>query len=177
MDAVLFDWRGTLAVHLERSWVAAALAVAGRDVGDTSAVLDGLRPFLTQLDVAGMDADPRVHARIYRQVLADAGLGPDLVEALYAVESDPMANPFAVDTEPTLRALRDAGVRVAVVSDIHVDIRPAFAVAGLDSLVDTFTLSYENPVLRAGCAEARSGDVHSARGGAGGFGRAHPDGG
>lgn len=34
-------------------------------------------------------------------------------------------------------------MRVAVVSDIHVDLRPVFADAGLDGLVDVFTLSFE----------------------------------
>jgi FMN phosphatase YigB (HAD superfamily) len=36
----------------------------------------------------------------------------------------------------------------AVVSDIHVDIRPAFAAAGLDALIDVFTLSFEQGVQK-----------------------------
>ena len=38
--------------------------------------------------------------------------------------------PYA-DTEPTLRTLHDAGIRVAVVSNIGFDIRPMFAAWGL----------------------------------------------
>ena len=71
------------------------------------------------------------------------GLDADLVEALYAAESDPLLNRFAEDAPSTLRALAGAGLRVAVVSDIHVDIRSAFAEAGLAGVVDAFTLSFE----------------------------------
>lgn len=35
-------------------------------------------------------------------------------------------------------------MRVGVLSDVHVDIRPAFAAAGLGGLVDVFTLSFEH---------------------------------
>lgn len=64
-------------------------------------------------------------------VLRDAGLVPELAEALYAVESDLRHNPFAEDAAPVLRALHDAGARLAVLSDIPVDVRPAFDAAGL----------------------------------------------
>jgi FMN phosphatase YigB (HAD superfamily) len=66
-----------------------------------------------------------------------------LVTALYEVESDPAVNVFADDAAEILHGLSDAGVRIGVVSDIHVDIRPAFAAAGLADLVDVFTLSFE----------------------------------
>lgn len=49
-----------------------------------------------------------------------------------------------MDVAPTLAALRERGVRVGVLSDVHVDIRPAFAAAGLGGLVDVFTLSFEH---------------------------------
>jgi HAD superfamily hydrolase (TIGR01509 family) len=50
--------------------------------------------------------------------------------------------PYA-DTEPTLRTLHDAGVKVAVVSNIGFDIRPHFATWGFEALVDAYALSYE----------------------------------
>ncbi len=56
MDAVLFDWRGAL--------------------------LDTLRPVTAELDAPGMDADPRLHARVYREVLSEAGVDANLVGAL-----------------------------------------------------------------------------------------------
>jgi FMN phosphatase YigB (HAD superfamily) len=39
-------------------------------------------------------------------------------------------------------------VRLAVVSDTHVDIRPAFAAAGLDAVIDVFTLSVEHGIQK-----------------------------
>jgi FMN phosphatase YigB (HAD superfamily) len=36
------------------------------------------------------------------------------------------------------------GIRIGVLSDIHVDLRPAFRAAGLAGLVDAFTLSFEH---------------------------------
>lgn len=54
MDAVLFDWRGALA----------------------------LRPVTAEHEAPGMDADPRLHARVSRPVLTNAGLNAELVEAL-----------------------------------------------------------------------------------------------
>jgi len=50
--------------------------------------------------------------------------------------------PYA-DTEPTLRTLHDAGIKVGVVSNIGFDIRPHFAAWSLGGLIDAFVLSYE----------------------------------
>ena len=50
--------------------------------------------------------------------------------------------PYA-DTAGTLRALRDAQVPVAVVSNVGFDIRPLFAAWGLADLVEAYSLSYE----------------------------------
>ena len=66
-----------------------------------------------------------------------------LAGALHAVESDPLLNPFATDVPEVLTALKAGGRRLAVVSDVHVDIRHAFAAAGLDGVVDVCTLSFE----------------------------------
>ena len=56
-------------------------------------------------------------------------------------------DPSRVEPVPGARAaldrLRAAGLRLAVVSDIHVDVRPAFAAASLAGVVDVFTLSFE----------------------------------
>jgi FMN phosphatase YigB (HAD superfamily) len=45
---------------------------------------------------------------------------------------------------------RTPGVRIAVLSDIHVDIRSAFERAGLLSLIDLFVLSFEHGVQSRG---------------------------
>lgn len=148
---VLLDWRGTLVVSpTVENWVSEALRRLGRraepaTVGEIAA---GLELAGDALDAPGMDADAALHRRTYLRVLADLGLDPELVRALYEVESDPACNLFADDAAPTLRALRGAGLRIGVVSDIHVDIRPSFAAAGLEQLVDVFTLSFEQGVQK-----------------------------
>src|SRR4051794_6029332 len=54
----------------------------------------------------------------------------------------------ADDAAATLRELCAGGLRLAVVSDSHVDIRPAFAAAGLDGVIDVFTLSVEHGIQK-----------------------------
>jgi HAD superfamily hydrolase (TIGR01509 family) len=152
--AVLLDWRGTLATTLtERQWVQQALLAVGREPAPD--VVDGVVSAIAaangaedRLDAPGVDCDAALHRRTYLGVLGDAGLDAELAEALYAVESDPGHNPFALDVPETLHALRARQVRVAVVSDVHVDLRPAFAAAGLGGLVDVFTLSFEQGVQK-----------------------------
>lgn len=149
MDAVVFDWRGTLVTTLdEEGWVRAALRELGRDdppaeVWRRIAAAAG-EP--DRLDAPGVDSDAAAHRAAYYGVFADAGLDQDLADALYRVESDPAHNPFAVDAVPVLRRLADGGRRLAVVSDIHFDLRPAFAAAGLP--VDVFVLSFEHGVQK-----------------------------
>lgn len=147
--AVIFDWRGTLVSSLsERRWVQEALLLLGREA-HTGTVEDVLAAVVAadgpqhRLDAPGMDTDAALHRRTFFAVLADAGLDEQLVEALYAVESDAGHNPFAEDAVATLTALHDAGLRLAVLSDIHFDLRPAFDAAGLAGVVDVFVLSFE----------------------------------
>jgi len=72
----------------------------------------------------------------------------ELAGALYAVESDAGYNSFAADAAATVRVLAGRGLRVAVCSDIHFDVRPAFAAAGMAGLVEVFTLSFEQGVQK-----------------------------
>jgi HAD superfamily hydrolase (TIGR01509 family) len=149
MVGVLFDWRGTLVTTLSPAeWVREALRRLGRD--DSPAVVAGVVDAIVQaagdpdrLDAPGVDCDREVHRAAYFGVFADADLDAELARALYAVESDPAGNPFAVDVVPVLRAISAHGIRVGVVSDIHFDLRPVFARAGLGGLVDAFVLSFE----------------------------------
>ncbi|MDP9459751.1 MAG: hypothetical protein M3Q22_05665 [Actinomycetota bacterium] len=143
---VLFDWRGTLVVApTVEEWATEALRRLGRSAG--AEAVDKIAPLLAQvaddLDAPGLDADATLHLSTYQRVLAGLGFEPEIVMALYEVESDPACNPFAGDAPATLMALAGAGLRIGVVSDIHVDIRPAFASAGLDDVVDVFTLSFD----------------------------------
>jgi HAD superfamily hydrolase (TIGR01549 family) len=146
--AVLFDWRGTLVTTLdEEAWATEALRRLGRD-DDPGLLADGLAKIADRLDAPAVDTDAARHRRTYVEALSDLGLDQDLVETLYAVESDLTLNVFADDAESTMRELCAAGLRLAVVSDIHVDIRPAFAAAGLGGVVDVFTLSVEHGIQK-----------------------------
>lgn len=152
--AVIFDWRGTLVTTLSWSnWARHALRAAGREGSDEEvrAVVGALRsvPAINdRLDGPGIDAHTGLHRDTYFGIFADAGLDEELAQSLYAVESDPAYNRFAQDTDATLRELHQRGILIAVASDIHFDIRPAFEAAHLSGLVDVFTLSFEQGVQK-----------------------------
>jgi HAD superfamily hydrolase (TIGR01509 family) len=148
---VFFDWRGTLVVAPTfEGWAGEALRRLGRPAGEEAVgeVAFQLAQVADELDGPGVDTDAALHRRTYLRVLAGLGLDAHLVTALYEVECDPAWNVFADDAVDTLKALEGAGLRIAVVSDIHVDIRPAFAGAGLLDAVDVFTLSFEQGVQK-----------------------------
>jgi len=152
--AVIFDWRGTLATTLTgHEWVGEALRSLGRpaqptDVWSVVEAISAADGPENRLDGAGVDSDADLHRRTFLSVFADAGLDDDLAQALYAIESDVRYSPFADDVADTLIELHRRGIRLAVVSDIHVDLRPAFDAAGLAGLIDVFTLSYEHGIQK-----------------------------
>ncbi|GGS23881.1 MULTISPECIES: HAD family hydrolase [Actinokineospora] len=143
MEGVIFDWRGTLVTTLDGvAWVREALCLIGRDAS-AEEIWQRVSVFEDLLDAPGVDTSRAIHHAAYYRVFSQAGLDKELADALYAVESDPAHNPFAVDAADTLRAVSAAGCRVAVLSDIHFDLRPVFAKAGLADVVDVYALSYE----------------------------------
>lgn len=147
--AVLFDWRGTL-VHDPpiEWWVSTALDRA-----------DGVEEICERLEHASRDPDvvdaacrcdcSAVEHRAWFALLCErAGIDRSLEEALDALDFDASSHVFYPDVAPVLAALHDADVRVAVVSDIHFDLRPEFAAAGLADFVHAFVLSYEHGVQK-----------------------------
>jgi FMN phosphatase YigB (HAD superfamily) len=150
---VLLDWRGTLVVApTYPSWVRSALELLGREASP-----DAVDQVLTRLraaqhgavDSSAIDTDPALHRKAYADWFGRAGLDRQLADTLYELESDPLREPFAEDVGPTLCALSGAGVAVGILSDIHVDIRPAFAAhidpdgASWADYVDLWLLSFE----------------------------------
>lgn len=103
---------------------------------------------MERLWAEGVDASVTVHRDAYFQVFADAGLDLDLAEVLYELESDAGLNPFADDVAATLATIKGAGLRIAILSDIHFDIRPAFVDAGSYDFIDTFALSFERGLMK-----------------------------
>jgi HAD superfamily hydrolase (TIGR01509 family) len=177
IDAVLFDFHGTLAqVEDAVAWVVAAAAECGvaLDPGRATALADrfvtagragGPLPRRVPPHLADVWADRdltgHAHRAAYTGLAATVAAGIDgLADALYDRVLRPEGwSPYA-DTGPALRALRAAGVPVAVVSNIGFDIRPFFKAWDLLDLVDAFVLSYEvgrckpDPAIFLGaCAE------------------------
>jgi HAD superfamily hydrolase (TIGR01509 family) len=160
VDAVLFDFHGTLAqVEDPVTWVTAAAAACGAELdrGRATALADQLvtagraggpvpqrvPPHLAEV-YAERDMSERNHRATYTGLAATV---PTDIEGLADALYDRLLGPDGwlpyPDTEPTLRALHGAGLGVGVVSNIGFDIRPHFAAWGLNGLVDTFVLSYE----------------------------------
>ncbi len=134
-----------------------ALGRLGRDASPEAieGVLGRLRGADTsRVDSPQIDTDVVEHRAAYMEWFASAGVDDELAESLYAVESEPGLNPFAVDVGDLLLALTSSGVLVGVVSDIHVDLRPAFAQHSADDgrtwadMVDVWALSYELGVAK-----------------------------
>ena len=160
VEAVLFDFHGTLAqVEDPVAWVIAAAVACGveLDRGKATVLADRLvtagragGPLPNRVPVhlaevwAERDLYPHAHRAAYVGLAATVhtdieGLADALYERLLNAEG---WLPYA-DTAETLKALRAAGVPVAVVSNIGFDIRPHFDAWGLTDLVDAFVLSYE----------------------------------
>lgn len=149
---VLFDFSGTL-FRLEpgREWLAddprrddlfALLTASTRSA-------DHLPPELAA-DWARRDLDPETHRSVYLAALttSDMRVEPAVAEVLYERMTDPASWRPYPDTVETLRGLRTAGVRVAVVSNIAWDIRAVFRRHGAEDLVDEFVLSYVEGVMK-----------------------------
>jgi HAD superfamily hydrolase (TIGR01549 family) len=151
-DAVLFDFRGTLFnVEDDPTWVRNAALSIGRELTDDEVTetvrrLDATLAARPDLSAAleRCDTSLEVHRRALLAWFAATGLDDELAHAIWARDSDdPAANFPYPDTEPVMRALHDHGKGVAVVSDIHYDIRDHFVRHGLDQFVDAYVLSYE----------------------------------
>ncbi|MEJ3750410.1 HAD-IA family hydrolase [Actinomycetes bacterium KLBMP 9797] len=160
VEAVLFDFHGTLAqVEDAISWVTEAAAACGvaLDRGRATVLADRLvtagrpggpvphriPPHLAEV-FADRDLYEHAHRAAYLGLAATVNAGVDgFEEALYERLLSPDGWVLYADTAATLTALRDAGIPVAVVSNIGFDIRPLFATWKLVDLVDEFVLSYE----------------------------------
>jgi HAD superfamily hydrolase (TIGR01509 family) len=160
VDAVLFDFHGTLAqVEDEVEWVVSAAEACGvrLDRGRATGLADRLvsagraggplparvPPQLIEV-FAERDFSERAHRAAYTGLAATVQSDIEgLAEALYErVLSAAGWQPYP-DTVPTLRALRRAGIPVAVVSNIGFDIRPMLRGWGVAELVGECVLSYE----------------------------------
>lgn len=147
--AVIFDWRGTLVSELTPcGWAGEALRRAGREYDD-AAIAELLQAIQTpalrsRLQSPQGNTSLERHRQTYYSVFADAGLDIEVADELWAVDSDPTYNKFAVDAAASIAILRERGCKIGVLSNIHFDIRPLFDQAQLLDSIDTFVLSNEH---------------------------------
>jgi putative hydrolase of the HAD superfamily len=156
--AVLFDAGDTL-IRLSGSGetllhrAAATLDAAPLDRGAVTAVW---RRVLSRSSTAeelakGRDLSNTRHREVWTALYADAGcetLAPGLSEELYALTVSAGSWEAFPDTLPTLRALRDRGLPVGIVSDTGFDLRPAMDRLGLSPFVDTVVMSFEYGICK-----------------------------
>lgn len=91
----------------------------------------------------GRDLSPEAHREVWTSLLRAADVvAPGLAERLYERVLDPEQWLPYPDTASTLRALKDRGMKVGIVSDVPKELRPSFERHGLAGFVDAFVLSY-----------------------------------
>jgi FMN phosphatase YigB (HAD superfamily) len=157
---VIFDFHATLVEGGDGArWIDAALrrlAESGIAPPDLSAEQTAaLRDQLDHIWQRAHTIDPRSerdldHERhrdvFHRTIALCPGIKPDLIAALYAVLPDQWV--LFDDTLPVLRELRSRGTRIAVLSNIGLDIRPFLDRAGVTGLLDGVVLSFEVGVVK-----------------------------
>jgi putative hydrolase of the HAD superfamily len=164
--AVLFDFSGTLfRIEPAESWLGAVLDTAGvalpeeelvrtaRALESAGALPGGAAPVRVPEEMAGLwrvrDRSAELHRAAYTGLSRQVALpDPALHDALYDRHMTPAAWAPYPDAAAVLRALRERGVRVGVVSNIGWDLRPVFRAHGLDAFVDTYALSFEHGVQK-----------------------------
>ena len=160
VQAVLFDFHGTLAqVEDEVQWVIRAAETCGVALGR-----QGAADLAARLVIAGRAGGPlpeHVPSEL-AELFAARDLSEEAHRAAYTglaalVETEIKGLPDALyermllhehwyayaDTVPTLRALRAAGIPVALVSNIGFEIRPLLHALGIAPLLDATVLSYQ----------------------------------
>ncbi|KUM79157.1 HAD family hydrolase [Streptomyces curacoi] len=151
--ALLFDFSNTIfqMIGLE-SWLRRVGAAAGRlavldEPGAVAEISGQLRaasllPSVVALQ-EGRDLSAEQHRRAMRGWWERVDFLRGAEEAAYRELTAPDAWVPYPDTEPVLRALRERGLRIGVVSDFAWDLRGHLAHHGLEDLIDTCVLSYE----------------------------------
>ncbi|MEV3936131.1 HAD family hydrolase [Glycomyces sp. NPDC049804] len=160
VDAVLFDFQGTLAQvePLTRSVMLAAEACGRKlDPMAVTALADAIgaqgwvgagtearvRPHFADA-WADRDLDEDAHREAYTALAEQAhGVFEGLSEALYDRLASPEGWVAYADTVATLVALKAQGYPIALVSNIGFDPRGILRRLGIDRFIDEWILSYE----------------------------------
>jgi putative hydrolase of the HAD superfamily len=155
IDAVLFDFRGTLFDDEdEPAWIRSSAASVGRALSDAeiAGVLERMKVAGDDPEIAAgldrCDTSLEVHREVNLAWLRAAGLDDELAFAIWARDGHPDATFAFPDAAPVMQAVRESGKEIAVVSDIHFDIRDHFHRHDLDRFVDTYVLSFEHGIQK-----------------------------
>jgi HAD superfamily hydrolase (TIGR01509 family) len=149
IHAVLFDWGDTLFESPHAPTVisdAARAAGVALDAREAGRVWDELwnAGKTAEEHAKGRDLSREAHRRVWTELFSRANdRVPGIDRVLYERVMDPAGWVPYPDTEPTLRALRERGVPVGIVSNTAHDLRPFFAAKDLDRYIDAYALSYE----------------------------------
>jgi HAD superfamily hydrolase (TIGR01509 family) len=163
VQAVLFDFSGTLfRLEEDESWFD-GMEVDEREVdGHVQAELMRrlTAPVGRSVDMtdeqyhawANRDLAPHLHREAYLHVLRESGLADHHAEALYDRVIDMSSWAPYPDTAEVLKGLHLQGIKIAVVSNIAFDVRPAFVAIGATDYVDEFVLSFEVGAIKPDAA-------------------------
>ncbi|MGW2749234.1 HAD-IA family hydrolase [Streptomyces sp. NPDC001450] len=153
VQAVLFDFSNTLfqMISLE-TWLRRVGRASGRlallaEPGAEAEISRQLRTAFRLPSVValqqGRDLSPERHRQAMRGWWRHVDFLRGVEDAAYRELTAPDAWTPYPDTGPTLRALRSRGLRVAIVSDFAWDLRTHLVHQGMDTLVDSCVISYE----------------------------------
>jgi len=161
IQAVLFDFSGTL-FRLEQDdrWLANLTESNGEPLSSQTrtellrqmAVPSGDNVALNEehrLAWETRDLDPQQHQKVYLELIRQSGVAnPEHAAALYSRIPDPSQWTPYPDAEAALKLVKAQGLKIAVISNIPFDLRPAFKAIGLDKYIDEFVLSFEVGVIK-----------------------------
>lgn len=155
IHGVLFDFSGTLfRFEPGPSWPSVTTDEAARERLTTVLTAPTLSGEHLPPDIVDAwerrDLDPDVHSTVYLAMIQSSGveLTAEETDLVYTSLTEPEAWRPYPDTVAVLRELREAGVPVAVVSNIAWDIRPILARYGVEDLVDEVVMSYVEGVVK-----------------------------
>lgn len=159
ISTVLFDFHHTLVHGGDPSgWLSAGWAAAGRadtpagglgagTAAEVAAFLDRIWEHAKEVDPdSSRDERPAQHRAVFLATVAQCpGVDSHLAGSLYDVM--PLRWQAYADTLPVLRALRDRGVRTAIVSNVGFDLRPVMERTGItvDAVVQSFLVGSVKP--------------------------------
>ena len=93
-------------------------------------------------DEARVDTSLEANREIVTRWLVDVGVASDLAEVMWALDCEPAAWPIDPDVPEVVRGIRERGVKSALVSDFHVDLRPHLRANGVE--LDAYVISFEH---------------------------------